>query len=301
MLHNKRHRPPARWGKYKRSDLPWKGKMTLCIAAGCVRKSGPCIVASADLRVETDFAGSDTAFKYEDLSPGWIGLMAGDDLSNALELAATFRSTIDPFDLDRDNIFDKLNEVSCAHHKKLVSRLIQMKLGVSLERFYAQGDDGIVLTPEDRSRLQYQIEQVNFGCSMISCGFLPAKPLPYIFSFDIEGNVSQDQSFAAIGTGSIVAEASLFQRGQGWLTPFDETLYNVYEASKMASEANAPGVGSNSFLFIARPNIEFNEAFLSVVTHEDKLALEKCFVKFGPKPVKINALPKITLEEISGD
>jgi len=186
--------------------------MTLCIAAACREEDSkePRIVACTDARAETGFAGGDVAFKYEWLArPSWQALMSG-EVSKAEQMAATFRTLLRPSDLDMDSIFDKLNEASNAHKMLLCDQTVRRRLGISFKRFLEKGEHE--LTVEVRNRMLYELEEIDFGCTLLTYGFVKGIDFPYIFTIDGSGEVTHRQNFAAIGSGGMVAESVLYQR-----------------------------------------------------------------------------------------
>src|SRR5947209_16588899 len=85
----------------------------------------------------------------------------------------------------------------------------------------------------------YEIAMVGFGCSLIVFGFI--QEAPNIFRIEEDGEIHHCQNFSAIGTGSVIAHTALYQREQKGDSSIEETLYNLYEASRLARIA--PGVG----------------------------------------------------------
>jgi hypothetical protein len=59
MLHNVRREPPAYKSNPNSKRLPWRYRMTLCIAAACREGNRHRIVIGADQRIETYMAGAD--------------------------------------------------------------------------------------------------------------------------------------------------------------------------------------------------------------------------------------------------
>ena len=159
--------------------------MTLCMAAVCKEKGDKSvIVVTADRRAEKSWAGGNVAVKLGWATANWHALFAG-DISKAEDFLATCCDTLDSSEFTFTNIFDKLNEVSSAHKKKLIERLVKKRLGISFERFLTDGAQE--LTPEVRNQLMYQIERLDFECSLIVTGYIGEKP--FIFSIDEDGEV----------------------------------------------------------------------------------------------------------------
>jgi hypothetical protein len=175
-----------------------------------------------------------------------------------------------------------LSEAAAIHIKKLTERYVSMKLGISFERFLTRGEHEV---PADvRNQLWYEIGHLNLGCEMIVSGFWNGMPL--VFKIDREGTVLRVEHFAAIGSGAAIAESVLYQREQRLGDELNETLYNVYEAFKMASQI-APAVAGGPQMWIAEPEINNRaEIVEQYVTRSGLKVLEKCFKKYGPKKAK---------------
>jgi len=118
MLHSVRRKPPS-LRKFER--LPWRRKMTLCIAAACREEKEHRIVISADQRSEVAWAGGNVAFKFGWASVEMAALIAGDE-SKARDLLVTCCETLGTDALDTLNISEKINQAAAAHKAKLVDR-----------------------------------------------------------------------------------------------------------------------------------------------------------------------------------
>ncbi len=249
--------------------------MTLCIAAACEENR---IVTLMDTRTETAYSGSDTGFKFDWIARGWTALLAG-EMSKAEEFTATLRSMLKAEEFTRENIWDKLNEGSCAHKEKLCKQMIGLRLGISWERFLASGDTEV--SPEVRNRLWYEVQDLKFGCELVVCGFINNGT--HIFRIDDTGNVSGEQNFASVGTGSMIAESVLDRRGQSRDMSLEQTIYNVAEAFALTVKGKAPGVGGMPHMLIAK------EIGSDVVVKTTGLKLDRLLSewlrKYSPKDV----------------
>lgn len=266
--------------------------MTLCMAARCVDGNRRLIVTTADQRAEKDWAGGEVGWKFGWAArPGWGALLAG-EIGKAEDFLATSRELLNPEEFTSRNIFDKLNEVSCAHKKKLIERHVQMRLGISFERFLTEGEHE--LTSQVRNQMMYEIERLDFGCSLILFGYIQHEP--FMFSIDSEGEVTFCQNFSAIGTGAVIAEATLYQRGQSaFNSSLDQTLYNLYEASEMARIA--PGVSKTRHFAVFEPSeTEDEKVTLNVLSDECLDTLGELFNQYGSK--RIDEIPPLSLKYI---
>lgn len=261
--------------------------MTLCMAAACEENGEPRIAAWSDTRIETSWGGADIGYKWGWVAyPKWHALMA-DDPSKAAEVTATFRSVLQPEEFTLNNITDKLSEAACLHKEKLCNRWARQKLGVSYERFLTQGEREF--SPEIRNRFLYQIETLNFGCDLLIFGFLTQDD-PRLFTCDHFGEIADEQDFAAIGSGSFVAESVLFQRQQHRQRSMSATLYCLYEAFRLTTKTKAPGVGEVPNAAVIAP-VDASVPRIRTVTEKGFKNLAKTFEKFCPK--EITELPEI--------
>lgn len=254
--------------------------MTLCIAAACRDEQGESrIVVCNDTWEQTDSAGGHIADKQDYIGPGWRCLLAG-EISKAEDFAATCRSVLKPREFTYDNIFDKLNEASAKHKEKLAKRFIELRLGISFDRFLKRGEHELTL--EARNRALYGLETIDFGCELIVFGFIVDWPVPQIFSIDADGKVSHNQNFAAIGNGAEVAEAVLYQRQQYSQRSIRETLYVLFEAGMLTYMSNAPGVGPPSGIYLMEPTPDGNIK-QHIIKSEAVDVLVEYLKKYGPK------------------
>ena len=110
--------------------------------------------------------------------------------------------------------------------------------------------------------------------------------LPNLFQINRYGDVEKADHFAAIGSGAVIAESVLYQREQKLSNELNETLYNVYEAFRLASKA--PGVSGEPHIWVYEPElgdsmITIVPRFLSPSGHK---VLAKCFDRYGPKKAR---------------
>lgn len=291
MLHNKRCRPPLYKRKNRSSErLPWEVDVTLCIAAVSIGSRMPprdlsfAMVTVTDERVETDSAGGNFGEKSKAITKDdhWHALFA-DRVSSAHDFASTLKETLRPERFTDTNLVDKLTEGSVAHKEKLIDRLVRLKFGFSFGHFREHGSSEV---PDDvRNRLWYEIEKLDYGCEFIVFGFLSG--VPRMLDINRYGDVERSEHFSAIGTGATVAESSLFARGQTSTTELNDTIYNAYEAFRVACRANPPGVAGGPLIRIFEPDNNDRDLIISrYVTTSGRKTLQKCFDKYGPKKTK---------------
>jgi hypothetical protein len=106
--------------------------------------------------------------------------------------------------------------------------------------------------------------------------------VPRILKVDSDGTLEIVESFAAIGSGSPVAESVLFQREHVDDDVLGASLYHVYEAMKLGSIA--PGVGKDFTINVLYPPDQENPHLHGDVLNNKGMAvMEKEFRKRGPK------------------
>ncbi len=294
MPHNARREPLSYEPKQKKR-LPWEADMTLCLAAIC---SAPGvygeykIVFGADRRAEASWVGGDVAFKFNWITRGWAALIAG-DTSKSLDFLSTARAAFetDRTPVNRNNVFDRFNDISCAHKEKLCQRFIRQQLGISFDQFMSQGEDEIPL--DLRGRLFHEMGRLEYGCELLVFGFtkyvLHSGDVtfePKIVEIDRYGEVSMHQNFAAIGTGAVIATSTLYQRGQSAFTSLESTIYRMFEAAHLAHKS-APGVGKiPQFQILDPPTVADDTLIRMKGTNQKCLEImESTFEAIGPKPM----------------
>jgi Proteasome subunit len=215
------------------------------------------LVTVTDERIETDIAGGNFGHKKKVVTHEheWQALWTGGE-AEADDLANTLKEVLEPETFTFTNIVHKLSEAAAIHKKKLTKRHVSLQLGMSFEDFRTNGEREV--SPDVRNQLWYEIRRLDFGCEMLVSGFGNGAPL--LFKIDNEGTVTRVEHFAAIGTGTKVAEVVLYQRKQQATTELNQTLYNVYEAFKLSSQI-APAVAGGPNIWISEHEI-FNPAYI---------------------------------------
>jgi hypothetical protein len=283
MLHNTRHRPLPDHLKLKLQRLRRRRSVTLCIAAPCfvrdeIDECRSKIVFGWDAREENQFAGGDIAFKAGWANKYLMALMSGEG-SAPEDFLATCKSCL-PEEVSSENAFDALNAAVGAHKNKLCQRRSQKKFGIDYERVLTKGQEEIPL--DTRERFFYDLEKLDAGFEVVIFGF--SRELPLVFVVDGDDVRACSQTFATNGSGAFIAETVLYQRKQHGGLHLDNTLYNVYEAFKLATGA-APGVGIEFVIGIASPSNNERRMDHQFINDDGKELLEEAFQKFGPRPV----------------
>lgn len=258
--------------------------MTLCIAALCRErgeKVGSRAIISFDRRVETGIAGADIEFKYVPLTNRWSALIAG-DVSLAREFAIGYAECL--ADREERLVIAEANSLLREPLKQLreeyADRLVRERLAIPFSELKA---NGAAQLPGDSFRqMWYDISVQQMGVELILLGFIEEAFHLYRVA---NWNISRHEPFAVIGSGSYIAEAALFQRGQRavWTVPM--ALYAVYEAQKLGEIA--PGVGASQDIAV----LTFEEdsgVTPSVASPSLRKGLDKQFKEFGPKVISLD-------------
>jgi 20S proteasome alpha/beta subunit len=258
--------------------------LTLCIAATCLdEKDQPRIIVSSDWRTELGtLAAAEVQNKLYWLFKGsWCVLIAG-TVPSALSLLTTIRCSINAKELTRGNIEDQLNKAILAHRSKLVKLYVKSRHNVTFKHFRTHRSE---FDKGKWTETQSGIENIQLDCFLLVCTFI--KGTPFIFQVNEDCTVVREENFAAIGSGSDVANAILCYRQQNEELSVDETLYNLYEATKFARRARVPGVGklhAFSVLYPGRKQRRLRQRGLR--------ELSKYFDKYGPQKAKKVGIPK---------
>jgi hypothetical protein len=248
-------------------------------------------------------AGADTQDKLY-----WIGddvavLIAG-TITRAIELKNTIityfeqrkkRALSPPKAADLCDLF----RIPVIHFKrKLVSEYIGLKFGMSYKDFL--GAVGLKQIPESVAAEVFgTMKTITQNCSLLLCMFDDDKHARVIEIND-DGTLEIVESFAAIGSGSLIAESVFFQREHTDDDTLGATLYHVFEAMKLGSIA--PGVGKHFTINVLHPRDRDHPDLHGQVLNDKGMAfMESQFRKRGPKPfTNFVRLPNHILEKDFG-
>lgn len=149
-----------------------------------------------------------------------------------------------------------------------------------------------MLPADVRARAFHELEQLEYGCEMLFLGFTYRTAsddsvviTPHIIEIDRYGEVTSHQNFGAVGTGSVIAKSTLYQREQSAFRPIEATLYHLYEAAKLAA-GTAPGVGEiQQFFMLDPPTEKGREVEVLSFTDTSLQAMKVVFEEVGQKPL----------------
>ncbi len=271
--------------------------MTLCIAAACQDKGRGRLVIATDWKVTI---GSATAENQDKLfwATGCIPVMIAGNISRAIELKDSYRSYFaklaekKKLEIDPNHIVDVLRRPVAIQKQKLANEHISLKFGMTYKEFrQAVGKNEIpsVVATETLN----EIARIDLQCSLIIAMF--SRKEPHIYKVDEFGVVYTCDNFAAIGSGSPIAEGALYQREQENNMPLGVTIYHVFEAMKLGSIAS--DVGKEHTLNVLYPPTKDGEDVeIKDISDRGKAFLGRKFKKLGPKEFSQMKLPSNFLE-----
>jgi hypothetical protein len=264
--------------------------MTLCIAAASLESRQPLIVLAADSRIETDFAGAEIGFKLGWVAEEWPALFAG-NIASARELLQTYMAALKSVELNGDNLYAALKEPAELQKLALCDHHVRMKLGMSYKDFLEHGRGS--LSDATFQETEFEIRSLDLGCDLITCGFPNSmyegrRRVPHIFTINADGRVCREDNFAAIGTGSIIAQSVMYQRKLDSFGPLARTIYVVYEAMRLARIA--PGVDHRMTIIVVRPHADGIPSLPSLIVGPNGYKLlDEQFQNYGPKSLNVFA------------
>jgi len=264
--------------------------MTLCIAAICQDGEETAVVLALDRRVETSTTSSENETKMETLTDDWLALLAGNDLAQARELAQCYYTFLKDKanTLTYDNAVEELRSPANEMRRRLADNYTQKIVSMSYADFLKKGKSK--LPDFIHQDIVSQVAQQRIEAEIILAGWLEDVNEMALFEYDgLYHRLVRQLDFATVGSGSTIAQVSLFQRGQSSARDLNKTLYHVYEAEKDARAA--PGVGE--FFELAVLRRKDGECDLQWLTEEASERLEVLYNRLerGFVPDEID-LPK---------
>jgi hypothetical protein len=229
--------------------------MTICIAAIC--ENGKAIVTASDREFGVGF----TSAEFEDAkimplfhehNPGnWVVGLSG-DVSHATEVLGALRLLQDRLEgYDWHDIQDLLEKSYRRIRMEKVEGEVLAPRGWTLDRF--QGEGAKLLPPATYASIDTRISIYDLGASLIVGGF-GTDGLPFILTVRNPGIVTDHTKlgFWCIGSGSTLAQSSLFSRNYSWSFSVEKAAYLVYEAKKNSERATGVGTKETDIAIITR-------------------------------------------------
>lgn len=263
--------------------------MTVCIAAAALANHDPLIVLCMDLKGSTEYTSAETTSKWRPLRHGFYALLSG-PVSATRELASACHAALgDHPPASMAHVMKRLRHGVGLFKKKFADEYTYKHLGISYENFRKSGKASL---PDD---LFHQItaeikEYFPADVELIAAGFLRRNPVIFKVS---SGQVWSCDDFAVIGSGTLLGEAALYNREQHFMYGLNRTLYNTFEAKRLAERAE--GVGRKTSMFVVRPQ----QPYLTSITIEGVKILDEYFQMFGPQSVQMVEFPESAFQPVA--
>jgi hypothetical protein len=218
-------------------------------------------------------------------------LIAG-TISRAIELKDIYREYFDalPLPLVRaSNIADFIRVPLALFKNKLANEYITNRFGITYDDFRVCVGKGEV--PQSTAMEAYsELSRLDLECELIIVVFMGLKDV-FVFKTDAYGTVHHCENFAAIGTGSPIAQSDLYHRNHSAQMTLWPTLYHVYEAMRLGSIAS--NVGERHTLNVLYPPGEREAGIVSDALSEATYRwLERKYDEYGPRDFKRFPVPK---------
>jgi hypothetical protein len=246
--------------------------LTVCIAAASIAHD-PALVFCVDMKGSVDYSSSETTWKWRPLQHGFHALMAG-TTTTARELASFCNLELKVKPNTINDLKKALRRAIGRYKSEFADAHVQSRLGISYDAFRKTGRKTL---PDDLFNQVSAEIRLHYSCAELIVAGFQQGPVMAKISSDI---VWSCDDFAVIGSGTLLAESSLYHREQTFLYDLNTTLYNVYEAKRLAEKES--NVGKKTCIYIVRPGLPTVQS----LTPEGFKNLEKCFAKFGPQIVR---------------
>ena len=273
--------------------------MTLCIAAACHQDNEPRIVLCTDWQQQIEnIGGAENRNKMDWVKDGWPALVA-DTLCHAEELVGIYAAHLKDIELTGANVLNEMKIPARTYKATLANDYISQTLGMEYKDFLRYGKQRL---PDELFREKWsEVSRLRLGASLIIAGFAKCARIgPYReelqpFLCVVEDSeehrdvVRLENDFAAIGSGSYVANASLFHRGQNWEESLGHTIYAVFEAHRFSNKV--PGVGEAMTIDVLEPNR------IRSLSDKGYVFYEKMFKRFGPREIEAKHEGKFAMDD----
>lgn len=266
--------------------------MTLCIAASCQDRRKPRVVIATDWKVSIQSATAEIQDKLYWIDDNTPALIAG-TISRAVELKDTYRNHFERLGKRKSspkasNLPDMMKRPVGIYKQKLANEYVSLRLGLTYREFLeAVGKNQIPGAVS--ADIFDEISRISLQCQLIIVVFVGRDP--YIYRIDDDGNSHSCDNFAAIGSGSLIAEGVLYQREQESKMTLGRTLYHVFEAMKLGSIASDVGKEHTINIFYP-PGEKQKDVAGDCLSEKAKAFLERKFDNLGPRKFSNMPLPK---------
>jgi hypothetical protein len=174
-------------------------------------------------------------------------MMFSGSVSHMRELCQIYDRHFDNLTLTGDDIQKEIRIPPEIQKRNLIEEHVRNVWGVSYDE-YLSGKLQNLPTLE-LSKLAEEIAAINLNGELLIGTFVSG--VPYLFVVASSGKPLRADSFAVIGSGWHLAQASLFNRHYSPGMPIQAAVYAVYEAKKL-SEID-PNVGPETTLLLIAP------------------------------------------------
>jgi len=224
----------------------WSNRVTVCIAAVC--GSPATLIMSSDhmISMGSHWSADGLAMKIDSVGVGWFSQFSAENMSPVTPIHEVLRKS------SQTTMGQVSSNVKKAYHEQ---RLVQIQdeilnlYGLSWEDFLTKGKD--LLTERDFEQVIDKIASYDLGLELLMSGF--DNEGPHVFSVSNPGKCDfyDKLGFAAIGSGSTLALASLFTSTYKRTDPLETCILKVL-CAKFSAES-ASGVGSDTFVSMYSP------------------------------------------------
>lgn len=239
---------------------PWERDMTVCIAARCLTKdSKHCIVTVSDTKLSTGvYSGEMTTLKLRTLSDNWKCLVAG-TFAHHVPLVRHITNDLRGCKQSYDDIVRICTGAFIAENKRLAEETILSPYGLTLDEFISSREK---LGESIFERTWGDIGRIKIECQLLVCGFDSAEQPHILIVENPEGDrvgftTNCDfPGFASIGSGSYLADSTLYAIHQHSVRSVEETIYATTLAKFTAESAS--DVGEETYVRAILPDGGFD-------------------------------------------
>ena len=241
---------------YQSKRLPLEGPVTICIAAMTSGRRDSWMVTVSDTKLTTGIYSQELgAWKIRRLNNSWSALVAGKFGQNRPIIEAITSEMADK-ELDVESVTKICTRVYIGQTKRSAEEAILAKHGLTMDEFLKSRKN---LGDSLFERTWGEISRIEVGCELLVSGFDQAGPHIFCVSnptVDDPSFISDRDypSFAAIGSGSYLAESTLYAFGHTSITSVEDTIYQATVA-KFVAEA-ASDVGTHTVILVFNKNGE---------------------------------------------
>ncbi len=271
--------------------------MTLCIMACSQEFMGDSrIVVAFDKKVSGGAWSSETEFKMDEIVHEKMMVLFAGSIPRANELIDIYRSQIGAdVKFDPEILRKPLHELK----SRLVNSLVVNRLGLSYDEFLRRKDQ---IETTSRSDLMKEIRDFKVDVELLIGGFYvnyKDESKARIFR-SWSGDIEPHYNFACIGEGVDSADLTLHRRMQRPNLSVESTVYNIYEAMKLA--AISPSVGQEIEIFLLEPKQDDagGKYTAKLMSPAGKAKLEEYYLQFGPKQARDIEIPRDEFMEFPG-